>query len=376
MRIAIIANVPVWTLPGLENLHHNRHYATWLEPLIPAFERFSSEIDLHWITMCKETSHAIEHKAFGQTFHIMPRGRLSVSMATGYIGEILRIRQILTRLQPNLVHAWGSEDVCGLAGAFSGIPNRIFTLQGCFTEYVRLLGGSALFRLQACYERPSVRRYGIGTAESPTAAELLLEMNPGMRVDLVDYGVSRDFFDSRWVPAEDPELVFVGGICERKGILDLIQVAKHQHLSHIKFSILGEGPLRSALEALSTPNVEWLGKCSRQEVIQHLSKAWALVIPTYADTGPTVIKEARVVGLPVITTTSAGASSYVTESGCGVVITSGDQDALAEGILKVCATRDECMRIGQAGWADHRIVLQPNTTAEKFVSLYRELSNC
>lgn len=371
MRIAILADVPVWTLPGLSHLQHNRHYATWLEPLIPALEQYSGEVDFHWITMCKETDVALEHHAFGQTFHIIPRWKLSISMLTGYLAETIRVRKTLKKIQPDVLHAWGSEDVYGIAGAFSGIHHRIFTLQGSLTEYVRILGGPPLFRLQSLYERPTVKGYNRGTAESPGAAALLQELNPDMEIELVDYGVNLEFFAADWNPAKAPEIVFVGGISTRKGVADLVAVAKRPELAHIQFRFVGDGPLRSAFESEGLRNVEWLGNCNRQTVIEHLSRAWALVMPTLADTGPTVVKEARVIGLPVVTTTSAGASSYVIDSGCGMVITAGDKDALAAAILKICESREACLQYGGVHWPEHRKVLHSSTTAAKFVAIYK-----
>lgn len=372
MRIAILANVPVWTLPGLEHLHRPGHYATWLEPLIPEFQAIAGErgLDLHWITFSKETPTYLRHQSRGQTFHILPRKSMALQMATGYLGEIRRIRKILRKIKPDLVHCWGSEDVYGLAGAFSGIEKRIFTLQGCLTEYLRLLGGGLLFRLQALYEKPTVLRYCQATAESPGAAALLHGLNPALQVDLVDYGVNPAFFDAKWNPAEEPEVVFLGSISKRKGIADLIELAKRPDLAHVKFKILGEGELRGKLAAHSPPNVEWLGKCARAEVIAHLEAAWALVIPTYADTGPTVVKEARVVGLPIVTTTGAGACSYVIEGDCGHVTAPGDLDALASGIMNLCESRETCHARGASSWQEHRKILHSKTTARKLADLY------
>lgn len=372
MRIAIIATVPVWVLPGLEHLHRPGHYATWLESLIPEFAR-AQGLDLHWITMCKETKVPMEHRAFGQTFHILPRGKMSISMATGYIFEIRRIKKLLGRLNPDLLHAWGSEDVAGLAGALSGIQCRIFTLQGSLNEYLRLLGGSFLFRLQALYERPAVRRFTHGTAESPEARRLLLELNPAMVVKLVDYGVHPEFFETKWEPAPKPEMLFVGSISKRKGVADLIETARTPGLAHVKFKIAGAGALQEELEAQSPPNVEWLGKCSRAEVIQHMARSWALVMPTYADTGPTVVKEARVLGLPIITSTGAGASSYIESGKSGFVIKPGDLDALRDAVLSITVSRDTCMEMGRCGLEEIREQLHPRKTAENFAKLYREL---
>jgi len=369
MRIAILANVPVWTLPGLEHLRHHRHYATWLEPLIPEFAAFP-ELEIHWITMCKETERDLTHRMHGQTFHILSRGSMAVQMASGYATEILRIRKTIRSIRPDLVHAWGSEDVYGLAGSFSGVKKRIFTLQGCLTEYLRLLGGSALFRLQAMYEKPMIRRYKNATAESPAAAVLLRGINPKLDIELVDYGVNPDFFSASWKPSPQPELLFLGSISKRKGIADLIAVAKLPELSHIRFRIAGEGELRAELEATSTPNVEWLGKCGREEVIRHMESAWGMVIPTYSDTGPTVIKEARVIGLPIITTTGAGAACYVTEGKSGFVGVPGDRDFLKTSLLQLTTNRAKAIEMGKVDHAEQREQLHPRTTARKLADLY------
>lgn len=373
MRIVILANVPVWTLPDLEHLRHSSHYATWLEPLIPEFASYS-DLDIHWITMCKETKEDLIHKAHGQTFHILSRGSMALQMATGYIGEIRRIRRRIQQLNPDVIHAWGSEDAYGLAGACSGVENRIFTLQGCLTEYLRLLGGGLLFRLQTLYEKPTVRRYRQATAESPGAAELLQELNPALQVSLIDYGVNPAFFDARWNPAKEPEVLFLGSVSSRKGIADLIAIAKRPDLAHVKFKIAGEGELRRELAEHSSPNVEWLGKCARPEVIAHLESAWALVIPTYADTGPTVVKEARVVGLPIVTTTGAGASSYVIEGDCGYVAAPGDVESFAAGIRSLCQSREEPLARGASSWQEHRELLHSRTTARKLAALYHTIA--
>ena len=162
MRIVILANVPVWILPGLENLRHPNHYATWLESLVPEFAGVPG-LDIHWITMCREAPEDLVHRAYEQTFHILSRGSMAVQIATGYVGEIRRIRKVIREVSPDLVHSWGSEDVYGLAGWFSRIEKRLFTLQGCLTEYLRLLGGKLLFRLQASYEKPMIRHYRYAT---------------------------------------------------------------------------------------------------------------------------------------------------------------------------------------------------------------------
>ena len=374
MRIAILANLPVWTLPGLEHLHHSRHYATWLEPLLPEFAN-AEGFDIHWITMCKETREDLHHEAYGQHFHILSRGSLAVQMLTGYVSEVRRIRKVLKEISPDVLHAWGSEDVYGLAGVRSGIGNRLFTLQGCLTEYLRLLGGDFLFRVQTRYEAPTIRRYHDATAESPGAAKLLKDINPDLEVSLVDYGVNAEFFDASWDPAPEPEVLFVGSLTARKGIADLVSIAGRPELRHVSFKVIGAGPERTKLEEIASDNVVWLGTCSRDEVVDALRSAWALYIPTYADTGPTVIKEARVIGLPIVTTTGAGACSYVEDEQCGFVTEPGDLDSQADAVQTLTSSRDKAKEYGSRGYASHLEQLHPSTTVKCFTALYRKLAS-
>jgi glycosyltransferase involved in cell wall biosynthesis len=372
MRIVILANVPVWTLPGLGNLRHQGHYATWLEPLVPAFSDYQ-DLEIHWITMCKETDHDLTHQAHGQTFHILHRGSKAVQMATGYFGEIRRIRKLVHAIQPDLVHAWGSEDVYGLAAAFGyRCENKLFTLQGCLTDYLRLLGGNWLFRLQTFYEKPTIRHFHHGTAESPAAKQALLSINPTMDVSLVDYGVNPEFFSTPWQPRAEPTVVFVGAVTKRKGLHDLMDVAKHPDLSHICFKIVGSGDLLDSLKLRSPANVEWLGRCDRQQVTDALASSWCLFMPTYADTGPTVVKEARVIGLPVVCTTGAGAACYIDDQKSGFITEPGMIDDMVAAIKQICASREQCIRMGKHSWDDARHELHPATTAAKFCDLYRK----
>lgn len=374
MRIVILAPIPAWTLPGLEKLHQSGHYATWLEPLIPEFEAYPN-FDIHWITFSKKIPSYICHQIYGQTFHVLPRKSKAIHMTSGYFTEVRHIKALISKLKPALLHAWGSEDVYGWSGAWSGARNKIFTLQGCLTEYKKLLGGNLLFRLQCLYEKPTIRRYSNGTAESPAARDLMQALNPCMKIDIVDYGVNPDFFEACWTPTKTPNLVFLGSISKRKGIADIIKIAGSPALSHVDFNILGDGELQQELASMSTPNVKWLGKCDRVMVIKNLSSAWGLIMPTYSDTGPTVIKEARVIGLPIITTTAAGARCYVEHQASGFVGNPGDLNFLKAAILELTQSREKAVDMGSVGHTAQRDQLHPSTTAAKFADIYQRFSS-
>lgn len=376
LKILVLADVPIWTLPGLEQYERSGHYATWLKSLIPAFEKVidSYEIELHWVVFVKNIQKPLKHHVFGQTFHILPRWKKLASMLTGYWHECKKIQEICDTLNPDLVHAWGSEDVYGLGCSrliFEG--PKIFTLQGCLGEYVRRVGGGIIFRLQAAYENKTIRHFNYASAESPMAAKLLREINPHIEVGIIDYGVDQLFHNTRWTPVLNPEIIFVGAVTERKGLRETIEAFARPELRHVKLHILGEGDLFDELKAVATNNIEWHGKLSREKVSQKLSRAWAFLMPTYSDTGPTVVKEARVVGMPVITTTAAGAASYIKHGESGYIIEPKDADAIVDSVLRVTESLDVCRSMGKCDWSDTKSVLKSSMTAKSFVTLYMEL---
>lgn len=373
-RIAILADVPHGRFKELEGFPEpTGHYTTWLEALIPEMEDLP-ELDIHWITMSKAVRGPVIRHALGQTFHILPRYRKLLSMATAYRFETRRILKEIRSIQPDLLHAWGTEDVYGIAAARSGFKPRIFTLQGCVGESVaRDPAPHPLLRLQARFEPATIRSYCHATGESPVALSHLRRINPEIQIHQIDYGVSPDFFQAEWCPDDTPNVLFAGSLISPKGVHELVEVFQRPEFLHVILHLAGDGPLYETIEALRLPNLRLLGRLTRPELIAVMERAWCLVIPTHADTGPSVLKEARVVGLPVISTTAAGASSLVTEAGCGFVIPPGDTQQLTESIQNIVNDRDTCLRMGRAGWTDQRSQLHPSHTARIFAELYQEV---
>lgn len=372
-RIVILADLPVWTLPNLSGFNPIFPFATWLEALIPEFES-QDHLDLHWITFSKEASKPFTHSAFGQTIHVLPRYKKIVPMLSGYLFESRSVKRLIKKLEPDLVHAWGSEDTYGISGARCRSQMKLFTLQGCLTECVKRDPHShPLMKLQAFYEKRTVRAYRYGTGESALAVDSLTTLNPNMATRLIDYGVSRDFFAAVRNPADTPTVLFAGTVCAPKGINELVKVFSRPDFRNLILEIAGEGSAVSAIRALALPNVKFLGRLTRPALIEAMERAWLLAIPTHADTGPSILKEARVVGLPVITTTAAGAAHYISTSGAGEVIAPGADDFLAEAILKITMSKLDCVSIGRRDWDEHRDLFDPAGAARNFASLYREL---
>ena len=368
----MLADVPFWKLPGLSQYKRDGTYATWLQALIPKFGKIEG-LEIHWVVFSKHVPKDLVHCEYNQTFYVLERWKFLASMLTGFFVETRQIRKIYNEIKPDIIHAWGSEDAYGVVAArLKSKATKVYTMQGCLSKLAEM-GGSTIFKILAAYEKPSIRKYYYATAESKMSESCLLGINNNLKTTVIDYGVDDIFHSQGWQPDENPVMVFIGTIGELKGVKDIIRAFADPRLRGVRLKVIGKGALEEELKKKSSSNVEWLGKLDTRRVAEELSKSWGLVIPTYFDTGPSVIKEARVVGLPVITTNMAGASTYVKHGKSGFIIEPGNVDDLIRTIADLTSSLERCHSLGVFDWEQTRDDLRVNGAVKKFANLYRKI---
>jgi glycosyltransferase involved in cell wall biosynthesis len=104
-----------------------------------------------------------------------------------------------------------------------------------------------------------------------------------------------------------------------------------------------------------------------------MAKAWCLVLPTRADTSPNVVKEARVVGLPVITTRHGGQVSYVTDGEDGYFVDCGDVNGLIQKFGKVLGSFAKAKEMGEKGKTGYRDLFLATKTSKSLIKLYKQI---
>jgi glycosyltransferase involved in cell wall biosynthesis len=110
--------------------------------------------------------------------------------------------------------------------------------------------------------------------------------------------------------------VFVGRLCEEKGILELLQALGERY----PLLIVGDGPLRAELVA-RYPQVVFTGWLAPAEVLLAMGKAIALVLPSlYLEAFGMVVAEALSQGVPAIVSQRAGACSLIEHGTNGFVV--------------------------------------------------------
>jgi len=372
--VAVLAAFPLHALKVFgEQYRPKGHYATWFPQIAEAWEG-QTEVEIHWIVMSDLVKERRDVCQWGQMFHVLPtsqRGRAT----TLFRADRKAIHAVLDEIQADLVHGWGTEDVYGLATVLSGRPN-IVSMQGILSYYVLRNRMPARNYLQALLELFILWKAVRVTAESEWGRNVAMKRNPFAKVEIVEYGVQQVFFQTKWQPEKTkPFALFVGGISPRKGIQDLVEAFRDQKLSGRELVVIGggEGEWSENVQKSAPPNIRWLGRKTAEETAQYMSKAWCLVLPTRADTSPNVVKEARVIGLPVITTRHGGQASYVRDGEDGYFVKCGDIKGLAEKLKTVLGSLATTKKLGELGQQRYRDLFAADQTAKSFQALYRKM---
>ena len=368
-RVCLLSPFPLQALPGQEGAAP-AHHATWLPPLARQLAS-QEEFDLHWITCGKDAACRQTLHAWNQTFHRLPRGKLAWEIASGFRRECLRIHGLLRELSPDLVHAWGTEEGYAIAaGSWSG--TRVLSMQGILQAYCEAAPQHPLLRWQARSERGVLPAFPRITVESEWGRGQLARLALRAQVSLIEYGVDLPSGTPPRDPDSSPVALFVGTLSKLKGVDLLLDAFADERLRPVRLVLLGDGPLRCSGNG-PHGNIEFLGHRSKADVAAWMARAWFLVHPTRADTSPNCVKEARVAGMPVITTPEGGQTAYVEQGVSGAIVPAGDREALVNAILGTVARVSADREYGATGSDLCRAALDPQRTASSFLQLYREL---
>jgi len=371
----MLCNFPLHTLKNSPiRFLKGQHATSWLVDLPEAFSRAQGP-EMHWITVSDQVNKKITFPANGGLFHILPtskQGRAS----SFFLQDRRRIQACLQEVRPDVVHGWGTEDVYALAAVRSGRPN-IVSMQGILSKIVLKSWMHPREYFQAILELYCLRKAQVVTTESEWGAAVVqMRRGSDKPVEVVEYGVQKTFFSTQWKPAAENNLIiFVGSIRAGKGIQDLVEAFRDPALSGSELVVVGgvEGEWAEKLQKGAPTNIRWLGRKTAEETAQLMSKAWCLALPTRADTSPNVVKEARVIGLPVITTRNGGQASYVQDGEDGYFVECGDIKGLVQKLRIVLGSLATTEKLGKVGQKRCRELFTAEQTADRFQGLYRKM---
>jgi glycosyltransferase involved in cell wall biosynthesis len=370
----MLCNFPLHTLKNSPiRFLKGQHATSWLVDLPKAFSKIQG-LEMHWITLSDQVDKKITFPANGGLFHVLPtskQGRAS----SFFLQDRRRIQACLQEVRSDVVHGWGTEDVYALAAVASGYPHLI-SMQGILSALILKSWMHPREYFQALLEIWCLRKAQLVTTESSWGAAIVQRRRGSQPIEIVEYGVRNNFFSVKWSPEKDsPCAIFIGSIVARKGIEDLVEAFRNLKKEGYRLKVIGRAKTKylSILQKRAEGTVDWLGEQPAEVVQSEMSRAWCLALPTRADTSPNVVKEARVVGLPVITTRNGGQASYVQDGEDGYFVECGDIKGLVQKLRIVLGSLATTEKLGKVGQKRYREIFRPETTAMGFLPIYHKL---
>jgi glycosyltransferase involved in cell wall biosynthesis len=268
-------------------------------------------------------------------------------------------------LHTHLVHA----DVYGqLAGTVARVPLRLSTKHG-FNEFRE-------GRWFALADRSVGSLTHVHIAISQGLAQYLAETEGFDEEDfeIVHYGISAREDATSFAGAE-PRLLCIGRLIPIKGHLVLLRALAQARGSvpGVRLDLAGRGPLEPALKAYARElgledAVRFLGFVS--PVQRAVEDAAIVVVPSLGEGFGMVALEAMERSRPVIASAVGGLPEIVLDGETGLVVPSGDADALAEAIVALAGDLERAAAMGAAGRERALAEFTPERSARRVEELY------
>ncbi|HPN35351.1 MAG TPA: glycosyltransferase family 4 protein [bacterium] len=187
-----------------------------------------------------------------------------------------------------------------------------------------------------------LRRFDRVIALSPFWFEFFQQYLSAEKIALVETGIrTADYLNRVNEAAPFPSIVFIGEVCKRKGIYDLLPALAElaKTIPDIRLIVVGPGEVEEAAGLAQrlgvATQVEFVGPRYGMEKLAYLQQAWCFCLPSYAEVFPVVILEAMACGLPVVSTFTGGVPDAVQDGRNGLLVPAGDRPALTAALSRV-----------------------------------------
>ena len=165
------------------------------------------------------------------------------------------------------------------------------------------------------------------------------------------------FPDPAPVEAGPPRLVSIGRFSEQKGQMVLIEAMAQIVQAHPEahLTLIGDGKMRPLIDAAIAQtglgdHITLTGWLDEAGVRTELTRAQALIMPSFAEGLPMVIMEAMAAGRPVIATSISGIPELVRPGATGWLVPAGDTGALVTAVDELAQTDIKALaKMGKAG---------------------------
>jgi glycosyltransferase involved in cell wall biosynthesis len=241
--------------------------------------------------------------------------------------------------------------------------NRIKLLVGLHGDDVLSL--HLLSRLDQTVVRALVRHSDWVLAHSASLFEQAEGVFGGMAAkgSYLPYGVECERIRKQAMAAQNgtilqsrPYILTVAKLYERKGLDILLEAVSRANgrLAGHRFLIVGDGPEESKLKHLAADlgidqHVTLPGEVPSREIPELFQYCEFFVLPSRSEPFGIVLLEAMTLGKAIVATRVGGIPEFIKDGDTGLLVESGDSQALSEGILRLIQDQELRARLGKNG---------------------------
>jgi len=192
---------------------------------------------------------------------------------------------------------------------------------------------------------------------------LTVTVSDSTKKDLVDLGFERVFVVGEGLnfkPLErlaekegHPVIVYAGRLKRAKRPDHAIKAFKivKRNVPDVELWIIGDGYFRDKLTRIACEGVRFFGSLSNEKRRGLIKKAWVLVNPSVREGFGLNVVEADALGVPCVAYDVAGLRDAVIDGETGLLVRSGDVEALAKEIVNVLMNENLRVRLSQKALA-------------------------
>jgi glycosyltransferase involved in cell wall biosynthesis len=322
---------------------HSRggHQVPWITSHFPP----PSQVELHVACLVPGAAAPAVLQSEAATFHLVPcpkRGR-ALQLFSQDANRFLPVFRVV---KPDLVHAWGTEDSCGLVANRLAPRRSIIGVQGLISTYRRRVKMPLRTLLTEVTERATLKQARWIVAESRYSLDQALEISRNAKGRVIEHPIRSPFLHKQPSNGSANRVLFVGTFDARKCAIEALEAFRKVAPADWALDLVGRGSAefeRELQKACDTPALNGRVTIHRQVEAQELAdlmrKSAVFLLPTRVDTGPTALKEALAMGLWPVCFDNSGPAEYVRKFGFGTLVRDLDFKVLGTELAEVLKLR-------------------------------------
>jgi glycosyltransferase involved in cell wall biosynthesis len=347
---------------------------TAVQSLLSGF-RYFPEHEIH-VLMAMRRNVRPSRREGNLVYHDVPVPSWGM-LKSAYAGAVLSFRRYLAKLCPDVVHGQGTERECALAASFSGFP-RVITIHGNVRLIARVFRSkpfSHMWCAARLEEFALPRANGVICISDYTrrAVEDLAK-----RAWLVPNAVDESFFSVKRTPGPATVLC-VGNVDARKSqnefIEALVPLAKLRTLRVVFLGHCSDDKYGKRFRRLVSehPWCEYDGLVPHERLLNYMSQASLLVLPTQEDNCPMVVIEAMAAALPVIASRVGGIPELIQDGATGSLHDPDNMESFRHKIAEWLDQPGVAAHVAEKARQEAERRFHPREVAREHIRIYCDL---